>query len=408
MGHQALGRIELMVNKLKKMLKKSGVLNLFKTANFTKSEMGTILASVTTTLNTRPLAIYKGEIFSPQGFHYHNFTMNPNTDSIMPIIKNTESSIEDQINDALSEFQIDKMNEFKTFKEKLGVLASNLDFMYKVLATNLLPTLLKAHDDSGNSLNKFQHCGEDLQLWDVVFDQKTFEKTKNVRSSLFSVVYISKDKKSLLIGRPKPQILRKLTYITNTTVSKPENYYKKGNLHLEYVSRDVRSLNFICRGDKTELVVFDTEWMPLQMESYLEKIMEDQSYCIHIKAPVITRRDNIDIKDTINLLERQLIEKTMKPEVEIVIPKQKYFSDIEEKPVQTRSGRQIKRPERYGNKKSNKTRSDKIIFVDPISQAPSNQTLILLQIFTLPPIYFSWESEYIFALPPTYFSWESG
>jgi len=56
------------------------------------------------------------------------------------------------------------------------------------------------------------------------------------------------------------------------------------------------------------------------------------------------------------------------------------------------------------NKKSNKTRSDKIIFVDPISQAPSNQTLILLQIFTLPPIYFSWESEYIFALPPIYFS----
>ena len=79
-----------------------------------------------------------------------------------------------------------------------------------------------------------------------------------------------------------------------------------------------------------------------------KKIMEDQSYCIHIKAPVITRRDNIDIKDTINLLERQLIEKAMKPEVEIVIPKQKYFSDIEEKYVQTRSGRQVKKPERYG------------------------------------------------------------
>ena len=56
------------------------------------------------------------------------------------------------------------MKEFKTFKEKLGVRASNLDFMYKVLAANLLPTLLKAHDDSGNSLNRFQHCGEDLLL----------------------------------------------------------------------------------------------------------------------------------------------------------------------------------------------------------------------------------------------------
>ena len=346
-----MGRIERMVNKIKKYLKNSGVLNLFKTAHFTKSEMATILASVTTTLNTRPLAIYKGEIFSPQSFHYHNFTMNPNTDSIMPIIKNTKDSIEDQIKDALLDSQVDRMNEFKTFKEKLGVLASNLDFMYKIMATNLLPTLLKAHDDAGNSLNKFQHCGEDLQLWDVVFDEKTFEKTKNVRSSLYSVIYISKDKKSLLIGRPKPHILRKSKY-PNATVAKPDNYYKKAHLHLEYVSRDVRSLNFICRGDDTELVVFDTEWMPLQMETYLEKLMEDQSYSIHIKAPVITRRDNIDIKETINLLERQITEKAMRPEVEILIPKQKYFSDIEEKPIQTRAGRKVKRPERYGNKLS--------------------------------------------------------
>ena len=34
--HQAVGRIELMVNKMKKYLKKSGVLNLFKTANYKK------------------------------------------------------------------------------------------------------------------------------------------------------------------------------------------------------------------------------------------------------------------------------------------------------------------------------------------------------------------------------------
>ena len=110
-----------MANKMKKYLKKSGVLNLFKTANFTKSEMATTLASVTTTLNTRPLAIYKGEIFSPQSFYYNNFTINPNTDSIMPIIKNTKDSIEEQIKDAVLDSKIDRMKEFKTFKEKLGV-----------------------------------------------------------------------------------------------------------------------------------------------------------------------------------------------------------------------------------------------------------------------------------------------
>ena len=117
---------------------------------------------------------------------------------------------------------------------------------------------------------------------------------------------------------------------------------------MENISRDVRSLNFICRGDDTQLVVFDTEWMPLQMESYLKKIMEDQNYCINIKAPVITRRDNIDVKGTVALLGRQLTEKATKPEVEILIPKQKYLSDIDDKPVQTRAGRQVKKPERYG------------------------------------------------------------
>ena len=151
-----------------------------------KSEMSTILASVVTTLNTRPLAIYKDEIFSPQTFHYHNFTMNPNNDSIMPIIKSTRNSIEEQIEDAVLDSKLDRMKEFKTFKSQLGTLASNLDVMYKTLASNLLPTLLKAHDEARNSLNKFQHCGEEIKPYDVVFDEKTFEKTKNL--SLYSVV----------------------------------------------------------------------------------------------------------------------------------------------------------------------------------------------------------------------------
>ena len=73
--------------------------------------------------------------------------------------------------------------------------------MYKQLALNLLPSLLKAHDISGNCLDKSQFSGKDLKLYDVVSCEKTFEKTKNFRSSIFTVVYISKDKKSLLIAR---------------------------------------------------------------------------------------------------------------------------------------------------------------------------------------------------------------
>ena len=88
----------------------------------------------------------------------------------------------------------------------------------------------------------------------VVFDQKTFEKTKNLCSSLFSVIYIPNDKKSLLIARPKPQILHQSKY-PDSKVSKPDNYYTKAHLHLEYICRDIHSLNFICHGESTDLAV---------------------------------------------------------------------------------------------------------------------------------------------------------
>ena len=72
------------------------------------------------------------------------------------------------------------------------------------------------------------------------------------------MVYISKDKKSLLIARPKPQILRKSKY-PDSKIASPDKYYTKAHLNLEYISRDVCSLNFICPGDDTKLVLFDYE-----------------------------------------------------------------------------------------------------------------------------------------------------
>ena len=209
---------------------------------------------------------------------------------------------------------------------------------------------MKAHDEAGNSLNKFQHCGEDIKPYDVVFDENTFEKTKNLRSSLYSVVYISKDKKSLLIAKPKPQILRKSKY-PNSKVAEPDIYYTKAHLHLEYISRDIRSLNFICHGDNIDLVIFHSDWRPLQMEDYLEDIMKDKSYSIKVKASVLSRRDNIDIKDTISLLERQLKEKEMKPKIEVLLPKPKIFSDFQEA---------LFRPEQVGKPKNLKDMANNI------------------------------------------------
>ena len=104
--------------------------------------------------------------------------------------------------------------------------------------------------------------------------KKLLKRQKNFRSSIFTVVYISKDKKSLLIARPKPQIMRKSKY-PNSTVATPDRYYKRAHLNMEFMSRDVRSLNFICHGDNTELVLFDQEWQPLKMNEFLDDILKD-------------------------------------------------------------------------------------------------------------------------------------
>ena len=95
--HEAISRVEFMVGRMKKYLKTAGVFYLFKSAHFTRSEMATILASIVSTLNTSPLAIFQAEILTPQYFYFHNYSQNPNTDTISPLIKSTSESIENQI-----------------------------------------------------------------------------------------------------------------------------------------------------------------------------------------------------------------------------------------------------------------------------------------------------------------------
>ena len=54
--------------------------------------------------------------------------------------------------------------------------------------------------------------------------------------------------------------------------------------------------------------------------------MQDQSASIHITAPVLNRRDNLDIKDTIALIKRQQEKKRLKPEMKISLPKENIFT----------------------------------------------------------------------------------
>ena len=119
---------------------------------------------------------------------------------------------------------------------------------------------------------------------------------------------------------------------------------------MEFMSRDVRSLDSICHGDNTELVLFDQEWQPLKMNEFLDDILKDQNYSINITSPVITRRANLEIQDTVALIECQIQEKALKPEIEIKIPKTQNFAEFEEQPIdyQTKRGRKIQKPKKYG------------------------------------------------------------
>ena len=83
--------------------------------------------------------------------------------------------------------------------------------------------------------------------------------------------------------------------------------------------------------------------------------MDSSSYSIEIKAPVISTRDNINIKDTIKLLERQIEEQKLRPEIEIKIPKINKLAEMTEEPeripetipIKTRVGRITKAPKKY-------------------------------------------------------------
>ena len=81
--------------------------------------------------------------------------MTPTTDSTLPIVKSIKKSIDQQIENTILDSKEDRMKEQHTFKNQLGALASILDSMYQILASNLMSSLLRAHDESGKESNRF-------------------------------------------------------------------------------------------------------------------------------------------------------------------------------------------------------------------------------------------------------------
>ena len=184
-------------------------------------------------------------------------------------------------------------------------MAVQIDTIYQILSINLLPSLLKSHDKSGNELNKNMFNRENLQKFDCVFDPKTYGKTGNLCASLYMVMYISNNHKSVLIAKPQTHILHKSKY-PNLKTSTIDRYHTQANLHLEFICHDTRHLNLICHsGEASDFVSFDPDWSPMRMNTLMEKIMADDTLGLHISTPVISSRDNVDLKSIIQLIEQE-------------------------------------------------------------------------------------------------------
>ena len=72
-------------------------------------------------------------------------------------------------------------------------------------------------------------------------------------------MYVSKNHKSVLIAKPQTHILRKSKY-PNSKTSSTDRYYNQANLHLKFMCRAARHLNFSYHSSEvSDFVSFDPD-----------------------------------------------------------------------------------------------------------------------------------------------------
>ena len=143
------------------------------------------------------MCIYKNDIITPQSYYHHNFTILPLTNGPDSLINNTEEDQEDLKNQIKTVIRdqndSSQVEDIKQFKRDLGIMAVQVDKIYQILSVNLLPSLLKCHDKSGNELHKNMFNSKNLKKYDCVFDPETYKKTGNLRPTLYTIMYVLKD-----------------------------------------------------------------------------------------------------------------------------------------------------------------------------------------------------------------------
>ena len=82
-----------MVHKIKQHLKRTQIFKQFLSPTYSCSKIETFKASILTTINSRPLCIYKNDIITPQSYHHHNFTISPLTNGSDSLINSTQEDL---------------------------------------------------------------------------------------------------------------------------------------------------------------------------------------------------------------------------------------------------------------------------------------------------------------------------
>ena len=158
-----------MVHKIKQHLKRTQIFDQFNTPTYSCSEIETFLASILTTINSRPLCIYQNDIITPQSYYHHNFSISPIINGPNPLIHNTQEELEDleyQIKTVIrDQNDTSQVEDIEQFKRDLGIMAVQVDKIYQILSVNLLPSLLQCHDKAGNELHKNMFNSEGLKKY---------------------------------------------------------------------------------------------------------------------------------------------------------------------------------------------------------------------------------------------------
>ena len=184
--HQAVGGVELMVGQVKLALKRSNLIYYLKNGSLDWFEVSTIIKEIEAVINHRLLGMVKGV-------------------PVYPDIGN--DLITERLHQVYSPYKA-IAETGSTFPSVLKV-AQIIAELYEDLKLAATYSFVK-DKRIGNKEAQFAGCGENieyLKVGDLVYDQKTYQETGRVTSSLYRIGLVLPNKQTVIIHKPAAKYL---------------------------------------------------------------------------------------------------------------------------------------------------------------------------------------------------------